>query len=400
MRYSLLETMRQFGENQLAAMGESEAARNHHAQYFAQDARANFEIWRSPRQIEAYRWLDREMGNLRAAFRWSVDRGDIETAGNIAANLGDMGLFQLRDEVKLWAAEIVDAARSIRHRRLPMILTWVASAEWYNELRFDTAMRMPRKHSTCRSIPISTASSGPMPIRRSLPRCKATSIYPLNVPTPALPTLLTGRIACARRFVATFCRWPGGMTSRCVSWGPTSPPPRRLVSRSRWRSPTIQRVAPLPTRTLRRPSQPTSARLRSRMNPATSGGSNWWSPTWRNCRLGPGAQRPHFACFAICWIYGRARPTQWGHAQGIGGLIILFERLGLAAQAVTLHAALMHYLPSLRMLEELPTAIERARTALGDAAFDEAVQRGAAMESPDMTEFARAEIAQALSTVS
>ena len=141
VRYSLLETMRQFGEDQLAAMNESEAARNRHAQYFAEDARANFELWRSPRQIEAYRWLDREMGNLRVAFRWSVDRGDIETAGNIASNLGDIGLFQLRHEVKLWAAEIVDAARSIRHRRLPMILTWVASAEWYNERRLDTAMR-------------------------------------------------------------------------------------------------------------------------------------------------------------------------------------------------------------------------------------------------------------------
>ena len=93
VRYSLLETMRQFGEDQLAAVYESEAARNRHAQYFAEDARANFELWRSPRQIEAYRWLDREIGNLRAAFRWSVDRGDIETAGNIAANLGDMGSF-------------------------------------------------------------------------------------------------------------------------------------------------------------------------------------------------------------------------------------------------------------------------------------------------------------------
>ena len=85
--------------------------------------------------------------------------------------------------------------------------------------------------------------------------------------------------------------------------------------------------------------------------------------------------------------------------QGIGGLIILFERIGQAAQAVTLHAALMHYLPSLRMLEELPAAIERAKTALGDAAFNEATQRGAVMESHEMTEFARTEIAHVLSTV-
>ena len=47
-------------------------------------------------------------------------------------------------------------------------------------------------------------------------------------------------------------------------------------------------------------------------------------------------------------------PDAMGIAHGIGGLIILFERLGRAVDAVTLHAALMHYLPSLRMLEELP----------------------------------------------
>jgi predicted ATPase len=93
VRYSLLETIRQFGEKQLTAANESEAVRTRHAQYFAADSRANFELWRSPRQIEAYRWLDREMGNLRAAFRWSVDRGDIETAANLASNLGDIGLF-------------------------------------------------------------------------------------------------------------------------------------------------------------------------------------------------------------------------------------------------------------------------------------------------------------------
>ena len=144
-RYSLLETFRQFGEEQLKAMCESEAARDRHAQYFAADSLVNFDVWRSPRQIEAYRWLDREMGNLRAAFRWAVDRGDIETAGNLASSLGDMGIFQLRDEVRFWAIEIVDAARSIRHRRLPMILTWVASVEWYSMLRLDASMTHTRE---------------------------------------------------------------------------------------------------------------------------------------------------------------------------------------------------------------------------------------------------------------
>ena len=39
VRYSLLETFRQFGEEQLEAMGEGEAARNRHAHYFAAGTR-------------------------------------------------------------------------------------------------------------------------------------------------------------------------------------------------------------------------------------------------------------------------------------------------------------------------------------------------------------------------
>jgi tetratricopeptide (TPR) repeat protein len=92
-------------------------------------------------------------------------------------------------------------------------------------------------------------------------------------------------------------------------------------------------------------------------------------------------------------------PDAMGIAHGIGGLIILFERLGRSVDAVTLHAALMRYLPSLRMLEELPDAIDRARAALDDAMFDAAARRGAAMEFRNMIEFARTEIEQALAAL-
>jgi hypothetical protein len=88
-----------------------------------------------------------------------------------------------------------------------------------------------------------------------------------------------------------------------------------------------------------------------------------------------------------------------GIVHGIGGLIILFERLGRSVDAVTLHAAQMHYLPSLRMQDELHGAIKRARTALDDATFDAAARRGTAMEFRDMTEFARTEIGLALAAL-
>ena len=87
----------------------------------------------------------------------------------------------------------------------------------------------------------------------------------------------------------------------------------------------------------------------------------------------------------------RRRQCARGSTHGFGGLIILFERLGRAADAVTLHEALMHYLPSLQMQEELPAAIERARASLDDATFDAALRRGTAMDFRDMTDFARGE---------
>src|SRR5205085_5820479 len=47
-RYGLLETIRQFAEEQLAASGEADAARRHHAAFFVSDSDAHFQIWRGP----------------------------------------------------------------------------------------------------------------------------------------------------------------------------------------------------------------------------------------------------------------------------------------------------------------------------------------------------------------
>jgi predicted ATPase len=130
MRYGLLETIRQFAEEQLAIAGEAEIARRRHAEFFVADSDAHFRIWRSPRQGVAHRWLEREIDNLRVAFRWAVERADIDIAARIASNIGDMGRFCLREEAASWFAEIVDEARRARHRRLAVLLTWAGSSAW------------------------------------------------------------------------------------------------------------------------------------------------------------------------------------------------------------------------------------------------------------------------------
>ena len=68
-RFSMLETIRQFAEEQLAASGAAEAVRAAHARHFAGREADILALWDSPRQREAYNWFTAELANLRTAFR-------------------------------------------------------------------------------------------------------------------------------------------------------------------------------------------------------------------------------------------------------------------------------------------------------------------------------------------
>jgi predicted ATPase len=70
-RYSMLETIRQFAEEQLVARGAATEVRAAHARYFAGREADILALWDSPRQREAYDWVATELANLRTAFRWA-----------------------------------------------------------------------------------------------------------------------------------------------------------------------------------------------------------------------------------------------------------------------------------------------------------------------------------------
>ena len=143
-RFGMLETIRQFAQECLVARREAAATRRCHARFMADDSDRQFGIWRSPRQRESHVWLDREIGNLRVAFRWAIQHADIDVAARIASNIGDMGRHCLRDEAAGWAAEIVDAARKVKHRRLCVLLNWAGSSAC-GAARFDEARRFAQE---------------------------------------------------------------------------------------------------------------------------------------------------------------------------------------------------------------------------------------------------------------
>ena len=92
-RFSMLETIRQFAEDQLVATGEAENARAAHARYFAGREADIMALWDSPRQREAYEWFGIELANLRAAFRWASDHRDLDTAIAIACCSAFVGMW-------------------------------------------------------------------------------------------------------------------------------------------------------------------------------------------------------------------------------------------------------------------------------------------------------------------
>jgi len=86
-RITLLETIREYALERLAAGGELEATRRRHAAYFLTLAeRAEPELT-GPQQV---RWLNRlegELDNLRAALGWSLE-WDAEAGLRLASALG------------------------------------------------------------------------------------------------------------------------------------------------------------------------------------------------------------------------------------------------------------------------------------------------------------------------
>ena len=86
-RYRMLETLREFGIERLAATGDVAAVKRAHARHFLAVAEAADPHLRRPEQVEWLARLTADRDNLLAALRFSVDTGDADTAVRLGAAL-------------------------------------------------------------------------------------------------------------------------------------------------------------------------------------------------------------------------------------------------------------------------------------------------------------------------
>jgi len=137
-RFSMLETIRQFAEEQLVAGGEATEARTAHARYFAGREADIMALWDSPRQREAYAWFTVELANLRTAFRWAADQGDLDVAAALATYVGWLGICVQNYEPVAWAEELIESARAVDHPRLAFL--YVMGSRCFTTGRIEAAV--------------------------------------------------------------------------------------------------------------------------------------------------------------------------------------------------------------------------------------------------------------------
>ncbi|MGC1378470.1 MAG: AAA family ATPase, partial [Anaerolineales bacterium] len=88
-RYRLLETIRQYARERLAASGESEPVRTRHADWFLQWAETGESNFNSPRIIKWMDTIEMEHDNLRSALEWLLcDQAGAQKGLRLAGALG------------------------------------------------------------------------------------------------------------------------------------------------------------------------------------------------------------------------------------------------------------------------------------------------------------------------
>jgi predicted ATPase len=138
-RFSMLETIRQFAEEQLAARDEADTIRRVHARHFAGREAEVLTLWETPQLREVYDWFTSELANLRSAFRWAADHSDLDTAVTIATYTSMLGVQSENYEPIAWAEELVEPARAVKHPRLATL--YVMAAMCYMTGSVEAAVR-------------------------------------------------------------------------------------------------------------------------------------------------------------------------------------------------------------------------------------------------------------------
>ena len=177
-RYRLLETVRQYAQEKLGESGEAEAVRSRHRDHYTAMAALLDAPARSDYD-ERVEQANDEMDNLRSAFGWSIEAGDLARAFELASSLQPLWLSRGRImEGLAWIdavaenASLDDMEAAVRARALADRAVLGEFVAIYNSSDAEKALAIARE------------LDDPALLVRALIACGSATVYDADVADP------------------------------------------------------------------------------------------------------------------------------------------------------------------------------------------------------------------------
>lgn len=136
-RFQMLETVREFGHEQLAAHNEEERLRAAHAEYFLELVHRGFEALDGPNYAGEMERLDDDHDNVRAALVWAESHGESPIGLRLIAAMSRYWVMRgYYQEGRIWSRRILGTSPS---RPTPDRLEALRAAGWLARLQGDPA---------------------------------------------------------------------------------------------------------------------------------------------------------------------------------------------------------------------------------------------------------------------
>ena len=395
-RYGMYETIRQFAEEQLAVSDDIEAVRDAHARYFAAQAVRYYDLWDGPGQREALDWVDVELANLRAGFRWAADHHDLDAAAAIAAHTTLIDITLQRYESIGWAVELLDAATRADLPQLPR-LYYTAGLCFYlgqpeDTVRYaQTALGLeadPRYHGfrpplTATMEAVGHAYAGR--IERAIEICFEVAARPGPIDLSCLALLCWLLPAVGRDEEArTLAQAALPEDSLAAGHLDANPDLLAMVFAHGY---GLGYVRSDPQRALTVLRQVLVYCREHRLN-ATEG---------QIAHIAAGLEASHGDADTALELFDLAidgfhRAGDQGNlGPALGSLAVHFDRVEQPELAARIYGAGTHSL-SITLVPGLQEAVQHLKTVLGHSVFDQYVAAGAAMQTGDAVAYAREQI--------
>ncbi len=391
-RFSMLETIRQFAEEQLAASGAATEARTAHARYFAGREADILALWDSPRQREAYDWFTVELANLRTAFRWAADQGDLDVAAAIATYAALLGVLVENLEPIAWAEELIEPACAVAHPRLAFL--YVMATQCCQVGRIDGGCPLRRRRP---------AGDRQWPLRRGAVRPRGLAWQRVSALGQPERSVEWCRAQLARgRDTHTVTRaWLVLALTFAGSHDEAMAAATGLIDAAEaTHNPCLLSMALYACGNAFRDADPVASldALRRGLVIAQDSGNRKSSHSWRSVCV---ASRPYTAT-----RWPRSTTSRWrsattttratppGCAAPLAILAAVLDRLGRYEPAATIAGFAVSPLTA-AVLAELDTAIAHLRDVLGDQTYESLARKGETMTTAAMATYAYDQIDQA-----